>query len=154
MPLTPELVVSAVIVVIALMGIIHELRAISRGRASRGWMPTAGRIVHSRPHTTLIRPTRSVTAANVEFEYSIAGKTYRSRQVDFTGRASETHGPGVGDVLGEYSPGQSVTVYVDPTRPERAVLEPGVRSSAYARLAVAVAFAVFSLVAGWVVAVA
>ena len=154
MPLTPELLVAAVFAVVALLMIMHEVRAIGRAHASRGWIPTTGRIITSRPHTTIIRPSLSTTAADVEFEYSMGGKTYRGRRVDFTGRASETHGPGVGEVLGDYSAGQPVTVYVDPAQPERAVLEPGVRSSAYARLAVAIVFALLSLVVGWVVAVA
>ncbi len=104
----------------------------ARARASQSW-PAAEGIVLSRLQG---EPSR------VRYVYSVAGRSYEStRERVFLARL--LNGP-----AGQYRPGQSLTVYVNPEEPAYAVIEPGGAGAAFILCSVLSGLAVFFGVGG------
>jgi hypothetical protein len=66
------------------------------------------------------RESRVTNQPLVHYEYTVGGRTYRCSRVSV---AEEVDGAELRAILKRYPVGQAVTVYYDPARPERALLE-------------------------------
>lgn len=112
----------------AMLGLVlWRIRRLRRAvAASRSWPATRGRVVEGSIRETSIylpKGGRAVTYhANIVYEYSVAGRTYRSNHFNVDGpqaysfrRRAEAH-------LAKWPPGCDVRVYYDPASPGRAAL--------------------------------
>lgn len=119
----------------ALFLLLIGLAFVKDGIAARNWPKTAGRVTISDVHGYETVETRSndnspVTRTYrreghmpvVEYEYGVAGRTYRSRHVklDTEVGGSKSYAEGI---AAKYPVGKIVTVRYDPSNPERAYLE-------------------------------
>ena len=97
---------------LALTGIVFGgfvVQDFACARASHGW-PTADGVILSAPESG---------AGKVRYAYVFAGENHEGRRITYiTGRFSR-------DEAKQYSPGEAVTVHVDPDKPSASVLEPG-----------------------------
>lgn len=124
---------SATIVSIALVVLIvfvFVYTAMMNQRARESWATTEGRVVES----TVERRTRPGAgrqelefAARVVYEYTVAGKTYRSDRVSFEGTAWRANRAAAEADQARFPPGTKVSVFYDPQRPDKAVLDLPVR---------------------------
>ena len=103
-----------------------------RALATRSWTRTLGNVVDNR----IVETQTSDELGGVEwryqpqvwYEYSVGGETFTSTRIyvgenDVVGFRYSRH---AAKRLSRYPPGSPVTVYYDPHRPSRAVLEPGI----------------------------
>ena len=94
------------------------------GRSTHGWPTVRGRVV-----TSEVRSYRSGEGGgrqpypSVVYEYEVGGRRFRSKRIHFDELVSSQ--ARVGATVRTYSAGAEVTVYYDPRRPGRSVLEPG-----------------------------
>lgn len=105
--------------VVALVAKVIETRRTSR------WAKTTGRIVISKPGFALSRTSdtdipRNERAADITYEYQVAGRTHRGSRISLAEKIGEDEVPGL---LAKYPEGKVVTVYYDPAIPTKATLE-------------------------------
>ena len=98
-----------------------QRQARAAARASLGWPAVSGRIVQSK----VVKDQGSGWyLPAVVYDYSVAGQTYRGTQIAFVvthpGRQKKAQ-----SIVDRYKAGSAVTVYHDPSVPERGVLERG-----------------------------
>lgn len=112
------------------------LRARRELEASRGWPLVPGQITASRVKTIKRRSSSGnayeVHDTEIAYAYEIAGASFTGERVH-AGSSLGLFNPGMSEAkaretVERYPVGASVQVAYDPTRPERAVLEPGVGS--------------------------
>jgi hypothetical protein len=122
---------------------VDGVRTVARGRATLGWLPVRGRIVHSMPgfSGTSSAGTRrvSVFTPGVLFEYEVGGQRQRSNLVGFRG-----YFPSVGEmwrVSRRYTVGEDLTVWYNPADPSQAVLERGAGGPPYVQVLLGCALA-------------
>ncbi|MFG0332024.1 MAG: DUF3592 domain-containing protein [Maioricimonas sp. JB049] len=96
---------------------------------SRDWTGRVKGVVIQRGMERLEFPgrrheARAFEAAAIEYEYEVAGETYRSRNVAFTPYRGG-HDSRRGRFIAAIEPGQSIDVVYNESRPHEAVLQPG-----------------------------
>jgi len=133
--MAPEITLTAGVAVTGAAMVAQQLPPLLRAIASRRWARAEGRILSSRV-VGIEEGLSDVKSAApvVRYEYRAAGAWRRGDVVRWDGfgyRAAI-------DARLRYSTGQRVTVWYDPARPDRAVLEPGASPAGIARAAVAV----------------
>lgn len=86
----------------------------------------------------------------VRYCYQVGEKTYTSARISFRPTTSLPGLPAEppAAALARYPEGKSITVYYDPTAPERAVLEPGAGLGAYLPVTAGGLFFILGLIAG------
>lgn len=98
-------------------------------RRARAWPTTAGTVVTSTVASRVLSPddpnynpgdTNVTNEPRVEYEYTVAGKTYRGRRIDLGEKTSSYE---LEAILDRYPVGTAVTVYYDPADPNTAVLD-------------------------------
>jgi hypothetical protein len=104
--------------------IIAAVRNLQRGFARRRWPQTQGRIVRAFVLVHTDSGEGDSYTPQVEYEYAIDAKTYRSSrrrfgQIGSWGRAQAER------TIAPYQPGSSVPVYFNPSKPAEAVLATG-----------------------------
>jgi hypothetical protein len=111
------------LILIALRG---KLRAL---REARRWPETTGKVIASRVQSLRKPPTGPTSSPPhmkvtnqpfVQYEYKVGRRTYRCSRISV---AEQVDGAELREVLERYPVGKAVTVYYDPARPERALLE-------------------------------
>jgi hypothetical protein len=91
---------------------------------SEQWPTTSGRVIEvDIAHGSALRG--SYNSALVGYEYEVRGVRYTSRRIDYAGRGAGA--TSALDYFRQYHEGQDVTVRYDPGKPQRAVLETGIR---------------------------
>lgn len=117
-------IVSIALVVLIVFVLVYT--GMMNQRARETWATTEGRIVASRVEVRS-RPGAERTdiqyGVHVLYEYTVAGKPYRSERVSFDGTAWRANRGAANADLARYAEGAKVSVFYDPQRPERAVLD-------------------------------
>lgn len=114
--------VAAVFVLIGLGISINGVDRASAGEASRSWPATGGQITASSVGISM-SDDGTEYSPDVSYIYQVEGREYDGSRISFGG----TNG-GEEEAIRytqRYPIGKKVSVYYDPSRPERAVLEPG-----------------------------
>lgn len=98
-----------------------------RQSAMQSWTTVPGRITESGVRIRhRQRPSAPAYVCWVAFRYTVDGIGYRSTNASFRDDWGVESTPASAEALAaEYYEGRPVTVYHDPSRPERGVLEPG-----------------------------
>ncbi|MHC4082207.1 MAG: DUF3592 domain-containing protein [Planctomycetota bacterium] len=133
---------------------VYRLRI---ARASGQWPTVTATIVSSDVETrhrsgdaTGMRTERGFEyLPRIVYEYSANGARHRADRITFDDLRFDSH-LAAKTIADQYAPGTEVTVYYDPERPERAVLEPGLSWTAYLLPAFG-AVLMLSTVGAWVV---
>jgi hypothetical protein len=139
--MAPEITLAAGVAIAGAAMTAQQLPPVVRAFASRRWVRAEGRILSSRV-VGIDEGHRQIKSAApiVRYEYNAAGAWRRGDLVRWDGF---TYGAAIA-ARQRYSAGQQVTVWYDPARPERAVLEPGASAAGVARAV----FAALVLLAG------
>jgi len=137
-----------------LAGAIFIAVAIRNGRgakASLAWPITQGRITSSRldEYSSVGESDGNSYVPKVEYEYSVAGQTYRGKRIVF-GSAGSGNKAREQAVVERYKVGTPVEVFYDPARPADAVLERRAASSTVIFWLIGVTFIAGSLLFGLV----
>jgi hypothetical protein len=118
---------------------------LQNARASASW-PTADGIV------TRSQVTHSTDAEGgdsyqpqVTYTYSANNSTYENNTIKF-GENSYSSRRKADEIAANYPIGKSVTVYYDPEKPDRSVLEPGVSAGSYIVIGIGVFFILITLI--------
>lgn len=110
---------------------------LKKAQDSPNWSTTTGVIVSSGiEEGSSEGPTYS---ANIQYQYSIGGKSYLSNQVSF-GQYGSSDPEHARSIVRRYEKGQKISVYFHPYYTDQSVLEPGVSSSSYMTLAGGIIF--------------
>jgi hypothetical protein len=117
---------------------LFALRRIGTVAASRSWPTVEARVVCST--ATSFRGGNQVVSDQpaIAYQYEVGEETYVGTQLDW-GRFGSTRA-GVQRVAEEYPVGRLVTVYYDPSRPYRSVIEPRGWAMSFFLLAFGLAF--------------
>ena len=136
----------AVFAALALVGwLAHRLRM---GMASRTWRPMAGRVVQAWVDEAGNEDDRDDRyTPKVRYSYRVGTRQYESTTLSYQPIGGIAFSDAVGQ-LRQYRAGAEVTVYVDPRRHRRAVLQPGASVDNVVQLGIGL------LVLGWAVWIA
>jgi uncharacterized protein DUF3592 len=121
--------------------------AVVRGLRSQQWDHVVGRILTSVVWKDLYAGDRHVFwAPAVEYEYEVRGQRYTGRRISFAQGLSGSFSRAARLARSELRAGREVRVWYHPTRPERAVLVPGVSLGSWLVLG----FGAVLVAMGWV----
>ena len=112
---------------------------LSRAQASATWPLVAGEIVTSKVETHT-NEEGTHYSANIEYRYQVDGKRFTSDVIVIGGHSYGPHG-----AVSRYPQGQAVEVAYNPSKPNEAVLEPGVESTRMQTTGVLVMFGAFCM---------
>ena len=115
---------------------LAEIHRIRQATASLKWPQVQGRILTAGVHAGSAPMRVRDESANITYEYEVAGRTYHSRQLDFTGLFGANYNR-IATALVRYEPGRKVTVRYDPNDPSNAVLTSEIDWRIYVRIAIA-----------------
>jgi hypothetical protein len=110
----------------------------------RKWSKVAGTIVSSRMDATQTGHSETVFTPVIEYEYLFDGRSFKSSRRRMRHYASGQRADAEA-VRSRYPVGSGVTVFVNPAKPEKSVLEYGVTRLSWIPLAVGLAFILLSL---------
>ena len=113
---------------IGLLFILHGQHQLGRARASAAWPVVNGQIVTSEVTTHTDREGTTYSD-RIKYVYTVDGVEYQSSVVVIGGHEYSAH-----NVVARYPLNAKVSVAYDPSKPSRAVLEPGVESYWYQKL--------------------
>lgn len=95
------------------------------GLASLSWPTTVGSIISSKVVETSDKDEdgheTTSQRAKVEYRYVVGHRVFQAGRISFAGSSDSAH-----ETVRQYYPGSTVSVHYDPTRPDRAVLHPGI----------------------------
>jgi hypothetical protein len=118
------------IALVVLIVFVFVYTAMQSNRARETWATVDGRIVESRVEVRsrpgAERPDMQYGAV-VVYEYTVAGKRYRSGRVSFEGTAWRANRDAAEADRARYAEGAKVSVFYDPHKPGSAVLDLPVR---------------------------
>jgi len=137
----PILPVGIAIIAVGITLSAGYARDIYFGWKSKRWPRTQGRVIEWGMDAGA-RPSYADNSAVVGYKYEVGGVRYTSRRLDYAGRGA---GINVNRVLARYSEGESVGVSYDPSKPARALLEPGIAFGNVLRLMCGLAIIAFGL---------
>ncbi len=83
-------------------------------------------------------------APEIQYTYEFEGRKFFGERISVIGTSAQHRGH-AREVLARYPVGASVDVYVDPRKPSRAVLEPGVSWGSLLATVMGLAFATFAV---------
>ena len=124
---------------------LTEIHRIRQANASQQWPRVEGRVLAAGVHLGSTSTRVRDEVADITYEYEVAGRTYRSRQLDFTGIFG-ANPDRIATALVRYEVGRKVTVRYDPTNPANAVLTSEIDWRIFVRITIAAA-----IVAGGVI---
>ena len=114
------------IALVVLITFVFVYTATMSKRAREAWATADGRIVESRIETRNLPNTDRPNiqfGARVIYEYTVAGKTYRSERVSFDGTLWRPTREAAEADRARYAEGATVSVFYDPQKPQSAVLD-------------------------------
>lgn len=106
------------VVLVATVVKLHEVRAAKRYRTARGRVVTSK--VESRPGRGMNDKPTYENFAKIVYEYEVNGRKWRAERVSI---GEEKGNVGVESTLEKYPRGKEITVFHDPLQPGKAVLE-------------------------------
>lgn len=131
MPVASLLVPSIFMLVGGIVGAVGYFM-LARARASRRWPSVSGQVVRSEvvsreqtdtePGTIHIGRRPRVYSVALEYAYEVDGTTLKSKRVAFTDSFTKSEGQ-CEKIAARYPVGSPVTVYYDPEKPTKAVLD-------------------------------
>ena len=118
---------------------------LQNARASASW-PTADGIV-TRSEVTFSTDAEGGDSyqPKVTYKYEANNLSYENDTIKF-GENSYGSNRKADEIAGNYPVGKNVTVYYDPERPERSVLEPGVTGGSYLVLGIGAFFILLTMI--------
>jgi len=115
------------LVILGLVFVVITPLSIKRGKKSENWPQTQGNVISSEVEIRQEIDTEGDTSTyyypRIHYEYNVGGEKFQSSKYRFLD-ASMTRSK-ANELVGSYSPGQTVTVYYDPAKPAEAVLITG-----------------------------
>ena len=127
---------------------------VAMGYVSRNWQPATGKIVSSNVGTNpdprksrsgeIISEGQFNYNVEVEYEYYAVGANRKGSRVLFAETSSKNLRQ-IQSIVQRYQTGKTITVYFDPSKPERSVLEPGIKPS---NLVIIITGGLFGLIGG------
>ncbi|WP_185962638.1 DUF3592 domain-containing protein [Thalassomonas sp. M1454] len=115
------------LVLIYIVGVILSFRAFF-------WDKVGGKIIKSEIHTYL--DDGEMYEPQVEYEYKYNDEVYSNDRISFGSGGSNNIKSSAEYFVDRYCLGWDVTVYVNPKKPNKSILEPGVRLNHLAFLAI------------------
>lgn len=114
-------------------------------KASASWPKAQSVITESR-----VRHSRDSDGGNsyqpkISYEYSVKNLNYKNQTIKF-GENSYSNHSDAEYYVSRYPIGQRVSVFYDPKRPDKSVLEPGVTSGSYIVIGIGALFVAISLI--------
>ena len=107
--------------------IYRSLQNRKRAEASQNWPSTLGMMAESRvtrsTSTDSDGDTSESYSPHVEYTYQVGGQEYRGKDITFGFKQGFGSPNKAEEVIARYPAGGSVTVYYDPSNPQKAVLE-------------------------------
>ena len=92
---------------------------------SLNWPTTTGVIISSETKSSSGEDSTISYHANIQYQYTIGGKSYLSDQVSF-GEFGSSDPEHARSIVRRYEKGQKIKVYFHPNYPDKSVLDPGV----------------------------
>ncbi len=96
---------------------------------TKNWNQVTGMIVESRVDTSKDSEDRTEYRAVVLYTYSFQDKTYYGKRIHY-GYSASSDRTDSEELVGRYSPGEPVPVYINPNRPKECVLVRGIQKYA------------------------
>ncbi|MFM7276930.1 MAG: DUF3592 domain-containing protein, partial [Microcystis aeruginosa] len=97
---------------------------------SLNWPTTTGVIISSETESSSGEDSTISYHANIQYQYTIGGKSYLSDQVSF-GEFRSSDPEHARSIVRRYEKGQKIKVYFHPNYPDKSVLDPGVSWGSY-----------------------
>lgn len=113
------LVIWGAIIAVGLFIFLQGRHQVSQSKASLEWPVTNGEILVSKV-TTIGTDDGTTHSADIKYSYRVGGEKYSSNVVAIGGHEYSPH-----DLVERYPVGAEVSVAYDPSKPGKAVLEPG-----------------------------
>lgn len=130
---------------------IYGKKVLNNAKESVNWPKTNGKVISSHVEksrstsgTGSSRKTSTTYHANVDYEYYLKNKVFRSDNVYF-GQGGSSNSSQAYDVVNRYPKGKKITVYYKPDNHEIAVIEPGATWSSYMILVGGIIFSVVGI---------
>jgi hypothetical protein len=110
------------------------IRPVAGVIAARDWVQTPCKVITSRvrqyEHTDDEGRTRTTYRADILYEYTIGGRTYRSNRLDFTGMSTSGY-ESKAKLVRAHPPGAQKRCWVDPQDPYEAALDRSLRPTTW-----------------------
>jgi hypothetical protein len=108
------------------LGLLLHFRDSRLGRASYGWTQTTGTVVRSRAGRSTDEPGGLIRGRKTRYTYWAAGRQRLSSRFTYGWPVRQPDHSPAREVSRPYAKGEEVTVYYDPGKPSRSVLQQGV----------------------------
>lgn len=109
-------------VLAALWFLGNQLMAWRRAQQSAGWTAVKGTIQYAQRELFAMDDFGNLVGFRIRYEYRVGKETLIGRAVSFSPRFGRAR-----RMLQTLKPGKRVQVYVNPSQPTQAVLEPGIK---------------------------
>ena len=158
MPITVAIfgfIMSSSFLIAGAWAFLFSLRDIRRGRASKSWPTTTGKITFS-GIKKVSDSEGTFYFPDISYEYSVDGVTYLSDAIHFGPARGFAFPSSARKRASKYTVGMPVTVYYNPEDPNIAVLEPGIRTSSFiflglGALSFIIGLFIFSVLIYWLI---
>ena len=143
-PFLTRLAIGFVLIAIAMFLVWFFHQAVRRAEESAHWPIAEGSVIAA-SMKVIADAEQSRFRPLVEYAYSVGGRDYRSRRIQWGGLLDLPSRSAAAKVVGHYQTGKPVKVYYDPHHPRVAVLQPGHAAKIGNAVMVAPVFALFGL---------
>jgi hypothetical protein len=117
---------------------------LQNARASASWPIAEGRVTNSEVNHTTDAEGGDSYSPEITYTYAVNDTNHNNSTIKF-GENSYSSRKKAEEILSNYPVGKNVTVYYDPEKPDRSVLEPGVSAGSFIVLGIGVFFILITL---------
>jgi hypothetical protein len=117
---------------------------LQNARASASWPIADGRVTNSEVNHTTDAEGGDSYSPEITYTYAVNDTNLNNSTIKF-GENSYSSRKKAEEILSNYPVGKNVTVYYDPEKPDRSVLEPGVSAGSFIVLGIGVFFILITL---------
>jgi hypothetical protein len=117
---------------------------LQNARASASWPIAEGRVTNSEVNHTTDAEGGDSYSPEITYTYAVNDTNLNNSTIKF-GENSYSSRKKAEEILSNYPVGKNVTVYYDPEKPDRSVLEPGVSAGSFIVLGIGVFFILITL---------
>lgn len=118
---------------------------LQNARASAEWPTADGKVTKSEVSYSTDADGGDSYSPEVTYTYTVNNTSYSNNTIKFGENAYSSRNKAEG-IASSYPVGKNVTVYYDPEKPERSVLEPGVSAGSYIVIGIGVFFILITLI--------
>jgi hypothetical protein len=118
---------------------------LQNARASASWPTADGVVMRSEVTRSTDSEGGDSYSPEVTYSYNVNNTNFVNDMIKF-GENSYSSRRKADEIAGNYPVGKNVTVYYDPEKPERSVLEPGVSAGSFIVIGIGVFFILITLV--------